>query len=83
MANTELYCYDETLTLRETLRFARLAERSPVSRFRFGSPCRFVRIIDLMIHLMLPELLERVGALRVARYLRGTSPRWGRSWRKW
>ena len=79
----EVTYLSEELTLRETLRLARFAERMPVSRFRFGSPCRFVRVIDLTVHLVLPELCERVGALRIARYLRSTSPRWGRSWRKW
>lgn len=79
----EVTYLSENLSLRETLRLARSVERMPVSRFRFGSPCRFVRVLDLAVHLVLPELCERVGALRVARYLRSTSPRWGRSWRKW
>jgi hypothetical protein len=71
------------LNLRETLRLARRCERAPVSRFRFGSPCRFVRTIDLAVHLVLPEALERVGLVRLPKYLRRTSPRWGRSWRSW
>ena len=77
-----MYYLTEQLNLRETLRFAALAEQPPVSRFRFGSPCRFVRTVDLAVHLILPELLER-PVPRLARYLRSTSPRWGRSWRAW
>lgn len=70
------------LNLRETLRVLRAAERVPRSRFRFGSPCRFVRNIDVTVHIVLPELLERPFPL-LAAYLRSTSPRWGRSWRHW
>ena len=70
------------LTLRQTLRLARRAERAPVSRFWFGSPCRFVRLIDLTVHLVLPELIEDIFP-RLTAYLRSTSPRWGRSWRTW
>lgn len=77
-----MYYLTESLNLRETLRLAPLVERAPVSRFRFGSPCRFVRAIDVAVHLALPECLERVLP-RVAWYLRSTSPRWGRSWRAW
>ena len=70
------------LNLTETLRLAAETEGQPVSRTRLGSPCRFVRSIDMLVHLVIPELLE--DALpRVARYLRRTSPRWGRSWRSW
>jgi len=70
------------LNLNETLRLAAETEGKPVSRTRLGSPCRFVRSIDMLVHLVIPELLE--DALpRVARYLRRTSPRWGRSWRSW
>ncbi len=57
-------------------------EDTPRSRFRFGSPCRFVRAIDLAVHVLLPEvLLNRLPVL--ACYLRTTSPRWGRAWRTW
>ena len=57
-------------------------EREPVSRFWFGSPCRFVRSIDRMVHVWLPEAItEKYPELAV--YLRSTSPRWGRSWRNW
>lgn len=76
------YYLTESLNLRETLAVAAMAEQAPVSRFRFGSPCRFVRTVDLAVHLVLPEMLER-ALPRVARYLRSTSPRWGRSWRAW
>lgn len=70
------------LNLRETLRVLAAAERAPRSRFRFGSPCRFVRAIDVAVHIVLPELLER-PCPRLTAYLRSTSPRWGRSWRHW
>jgi hypothetical protein len=70
------------LNLNETLRLAPKVEGKPISRTRLGSPCRFVRRIDILVHLVVPELIE--DALpRVARYLRRTSPRWGRSWRSW
>lgn len=70
------------LNLNETLRLAAKTEGQPVSRTRLGSPCRFVRSIDMLVHLVIPEFLEDVMP-RVARYLRRTSPRWGRSWRSW
>lgn len=70
------------LTLRETLAMLAEAEREAVSRYRCGSPCRFVRSIDVLVHIMLPELVENAMP-RLARYLRRTSPRWGRSWREW
>lgn len=70
------------LNLSETLRRAPALESRPNSRFRIGSPCKFVRSIDLLVHLVVPELIEDVMP-RVAGYLRRTSPRWGRSWRSW
>jgi len=70
------------LNIRETLRIARLAEQEKQSRFRLGSPCKFVRSLDLLIHLIIPELIEDLTPA-VAWYLRHTSPRWGRSWRGW
>jgi hypothetical protein len=70
------------MTLRETLSALRTAEREPVSRFAIGSPCRFVRSLDVAVHVVFPEAVE-VFAPRLARYLRSTSPRWGRSWRSW
>ena len=70
------------LNLSETLRIARLLEGRPISRFRLGSPCKFIRSIDVVVHLVVPELIEDVFP-RLARYLRRTSPRWGKSWRSW
>lgn len=61
---------------------ARVHELPPVSRWRFGSPCRFVRSIDLLVHVLIPELIAH-RAPRMADYLRSTSPRWGRTWRSW
>ena len=69
-------------TLRETLRRLRNVELTPESRFWFGSPCRFVRLIDIFIHIVLAEWVEDLMP-RFAFYLRRTSPRWGRSWRSW
>lgn len=70
------------LTLRETLAMLREVEGSPISRFIFGSPCRFIRRLDILVHIIFPELIEK-GYPELARYLRATSPRWGRSWRYW
>lgn len=64
------------------LLLARGHELLPVSRTRFGSPCRFVRVVDLLVHVVLPEVIG--GRLPgAADYLRSTSPRWGRTWRHW
>jgi hypothetical protein len=68
--------------LRETFRRLRHVELTPESRFWFGSPCRCVRHLDVLIHVVLPEWLEDLTP-RFAKYLRKTSPRWGRSWRSW
>jgi len=57
-------------------------EREAASRFWFGSPCRFVREIDMVVHLVLPAMLMERHPLWAA-YLRSTSPRWGRAWRHW
>ena len=70
------------MSLAEVLRSAGQAEREPRSRFRFGSPCKLVRTIDMLVHLVIPELLEDRFP-RISGYLRRTSPRWGRSWRRW
>ena len=70
------------LTLRETIALLVATERQARSRFRFGSPCRFIRSCDIFFHIFIPEVVE-VFAPRIARYLRSTSPRWGRSWRTW
>jgi hypothetical protein len=68
--------------VRVTLEFARLTEQSPVSRFPWGSPCRFVRSIDVAVHVLLPGMLEEKYP-ELATYLRSTSPRWGRAFRDW
>jgi len=73
---------DRQHNLRGTLRRLRQVELTPESRFWFGSPCRCVRYLDVVVHIVLPELIER-GMPRLSRYLRRTSPRWGRSWRRW
>lgn len=70
------------MNLRKTLQSLKRVELPASSRFKFGSPCRFVRILDIFIHIIIPEILEKVFP-RVASYLRNTSPRWGRSWRQW
>ena len=69
-------------TLSETLQKLRHVELMPESRFWFGSPCRCVRYLDVLVHIVLPELIEGRMPL-FSRYLRKTSPRWGRSWRHW
>jgi len=70
------------MNLRETIAHLVRTEREAQSRFRVGSPCRFVRGIDVFVHIFIPEIIENI-APRLARYLRRTSPRWGRSWREW
>jgi hypothetical protein len=77
----ETYLHSE-MNLRETIAHLVATERVARSRFRWGSPCRFVRTVDILTHIVLPELIEDI-APRVTRYLRSTSPRWGRSWREW
>jgi len=73
---------NESMGLLETLRAVKQLNVTPVSRMRIGSPCKFIRKLDLLIHIIIPELIEG-RAQRLARYLRRTSPRWGRSWRGW
>lgn len=75
------YLHSE-MNLRETIAHLVATEREARSRFRWGSPCRLIRSVDIVTHIVLPELIERT-APRVAKYLRSTSPRWGRSWREW
>lgn len=70
------------LNLKQTLRELPRFELPPVSRFKVGSPCRFVRCLDIFVHIFIPEAVEIILP-RLARYLRNTSPRWGRSWRHW
>lgn len=62
--------------------FVRRHEGIPVSRYWFGSPCRFVRRIDLLVHVYLPEMVAERHPLWAC-YLRTTSPRWGKAWRGW
>jgi hypothetical protein len=63
-------------------KFVAMREQSPVSRFWFGSPCRFIRSIDVIVHVWLPgAITEKYPELAI--YLRSTSPRWGSSWRDW
>jgi hypothetical protein len=62
--------------------FTTQAEQPPVSRFRFGSPCAFVRSVDVLVHVVLPEMIADRFPFH-ATYLRSTSPRWGRAWRNW
>jgi hypothetical protein len=52
-------------------------ESQPVSRFALGSPCRFVRAIDVTVHVVLPGMLAHRFP-RTAQRLADTSPRWGR-----
>lgn len=68
------------LDLRETLDILHEHEKEPESRFKFGSPCRWIKPIDVFIHIIVPEWLE-LHTPRLSRMLRDTSPRWGRSWR--
>lgn len=70
------------IELQDTIMRASEHEQEPVSRFVWGSPCRFVRTIDIMVHVILPAMLEE-GHPTWATYLRTTSPRWGRTWRHW
>lgn len=51
-------------------------ERTPRSRFRLGSPCRWVRTVDLIVHVLAPRLLASKFPTLALRLLR-TSPRWG------
>lgn len=68
------------LSLAQTLAVMGRYERPPESRFRIGSPCRWIRAIDVLVHIVIPELLEQWWPA-ITRALRDTSPRWGRSWR--
>lgn len=70
------------MRLGETLRALRGVDVLPISRLRIGSPCKFIRKLDLLVHIVIPVLIESILP-GVARYLRKSSPRWGRSWRNW
>ncbi len=67
---------------RERIREYIKHEATPCSRFWFGSPCRFVRAIDLAVHVYFANAIEEKYP-QLATYLRTTSPRWGSSWRIW
>ena len=58
------------------------AEGKPVSRFRCGSPCRFIRSLDVAVHVWWPAIIEP-QAPRLAKYLRESSPRFGKAFRSW
>lgn len=73
---------NEQMELLETLRIVRQTNVAPVSRLRIGSPCKFVRGLDLLVHIIFPELIESRFP-KTAKYLRRTSPRWGQNWRSW
>lgn len=62
--------------------FMRTHESEPTSRFWFGSPCLFVRNIDALVHVYLPDALVERHPMWAC-YLRSTSPRWGKAWRNW
>lgn len=68
------------LDLDATLDVIEQHAQPPESRFPVGSPCRWIKAIDVAVHIVLPELIEKY-APRLAAALRNTSPRWGRSWR--
>lgn len=70
------------LDMKQTMHLASKAEQRARSRFIVGSPCKFIRALDVLVHLVLPELIENIFPA-TARYLRRTSPRWGQSWRGW
>ena len=44
-------------------------EERPISRFWFGSPCRLIRRLDVLIHVYLPNAIEQ-GYPELATYLR-------------
>lgn len=65
-----------------TLRAHLRREQTPQSRYRIGSPCRFIRTLDIIVHVWLPDAIVERHPWH-ATYLRSTSPRWGRTWRGW
>lgn len=67
---------NEQMGLLETMRIIRHTDFIPTSRLRVGSPCKFIRKLDLLTHIIVPELIESFLP-KTARYLRKTSPRWG------
>lgn len=74
----------------EAMTFSQAMEvaESPVSRFFFGSPCRFVPRCDFTFHVLLPSVLRSGDTSQLSMWDHGrlwlslrlslTSPRWGR-----
>ena len=56
-------------------RYLRIHEKPATSRYWFGSPCRYLRTIDAVVHVWLPAATEERHP-QLAAYLRRTSPRW-------
>jgi hypothetical protein len=73
---------DKNMSMKEIITLLKRTEKTAQSRFRFGSPCRFIRKLDILVHVVLPEAVEKFSP-KLGSYLRSTSPRWGRSWRNW
>lgn len=58
----------------------------PVSRFAFGSPCRFIPRCDFTFHMLIPSLLRKGDTTQLSLWDQGrvwlsmrlvsTSPRW-------
>ena len=72
----------EAMTFHQAVEVA----QSPVSRFFFGSPCRFIPRIDFTCHLFVPALLCKGDTTNLSTWdhcrlwlsqrLVSTSPRW-------
>lgn len=54
-----------------------MLESEPHSRWAVGSPCRWLRPLDFLIHRVLPAMTQERFP-RIAGFLARTSPRWGR-----
>jgi hypothetical protein len=54
------------MSLSLTLATAKATEQPPVSRFRLGSPCRFIRTLDLVVHIFIPKALRPYEAPHLA-----------------
>lgn len=71
--------------LDEVLPLAAATEDKHMWRPRLSRPgfiCRYVRTVDLFVHVILAEMVVEKFP-RFASYLRNTSPRWGSTWRNW
>jgi hypothetical protein len=72
----------EAMTFAQAMQVA----KPPVSRFAFGSPCRFIPRIDFTCHLLIPSLLTKGDTTQLSTWdqcrvflslrLVSTSPRW-------